>query len=117
MEFFVEDMKNLPMVVERRLTELRKLDTDSNATLKSSAADEARLFEELASLAKADPEFDEGPITEKFQLLLARRHDTLNVLDDQMKKIQKLYDLVDGRITFIGNFLEWHNLNLIPFRA
>ena len=98
----MEDMKNLPLVVEKRLTELRKLDTDSNAALKSSAADESLLFEELALLAKTDPDFDEAPITEKFQQLVARRHDTLNTLDEQMKKIQKLYDLVDGRITFIG---------------
>lgn len=98
----MEDMKNLPLVVEKRLTELRKLDTNSNAGLKSSAASESLLFEELALLAKADPDFDEAPITEKFQQLLARRHDTLNTLDEQMKKIQKLYDMVDGRITFIG---------------
>lgn len=104
----MEDMKSLPVVVEKRLTELRKLDTESNASLKTSATNESQLFEELALLAKTNPEFDEGPITEKFQQLLARRHETLNVLDEQMKKIQKLYDLVDGRITFIGEKWKSH---------
>ena len=102
MEFLVDDMKNLPAVVEHRLSELRQLDAESNTMLKSSMAEEAVLFEELTTLAKADPDVDEGPITERFQHMVTRRHDTLNVLDEQMKKIQKLYDLVDGRITFIG---------------
>jgi len=118
MEFFVNDMRKIHVVVERRLTELRTMDTESNAALKASAAEEAQLFDDLATLAKTDPDFDEGPITQRFQELLARRHDTLNTLDEQMKKIQKLYDLVDGRITFIGMFnnMDW-NMDWTDFRT
>jgi hypothetical protein len=102
MEFFVNEMRNLPAVVDRRLMELRMMDSLSSSTLKEIAFEEAQLFEELSALAKKDPDFDEGPITERFQILLARRHESLNLLDEQMRKIQKLYNLVDGRITFIG---------------
>ena len=103
MEFFVEDMKSLPTAVENSLCELRQLDNKSRNEIKSLGEEEGKLFEELALLSKGDPDFDEGPITEKFQKLLTRRHGSLTVLDEQMKKIQKLYDVVDGRITFLGN--------------
>lgn len=106
MEFFINDMKNLPDVVKRKLNDLREVDSLSSSTLKSSAADEGQLLEELAALAKTDPDFDEGPITEKFNLIIARRQEALNLVDDQMKKIQKLYDLVDNRITFIGKSMQ-----------
>lgn len=102
MEFFINDMKNLPEVVKRKLSDLREVDSLSSSTLKSSATEESQLLDELAVLAKADPDFDEGPITEKFQRIVARRQEALNLVEDQMKKIQKLYDLVDNRITFIG---------------
>lgn len=114
MEFFVNDMKNLPEVMKRKLSDLRDVDSLSSSTLKSSAAEEAQLLDELAALAKADPDFDEGPITEKFNRIVARRQEALNLVDDQMKKIQKLYDLVDNRITFIGK-RHWGMCLSLPY--
>jgi CMP-N-acetylneuraminic acid synthetase len=102
MEFFVNDMKNLPLVVEKRLSELRQMDAQSSAMLKSNAAEEAQLFDDVATLAKSDPDFDESPVLERFSKIQNRRHDTLAAVEEQMKKIQKLYDLVDGRLTYIG---------------
>jgi hypothetical protein len=102
MEFFVEDMKNLPRVVEKRLKELRHMDGASNKSLQVLNDEGNKIFDELAELAKADPNFDEAPIREKFQTLLGKRGATLSALDEQMKKITKLYDLVDGRIAFLG---------------
>jgi CMP-N-acetylneuraminic acid synthetase len=102
MEFFVEDMKNLPKVVEKRLKELRQMDSASNKSLLTLNDEGNKIFEELAELSKANPEFDEAPIREKFQALLGKRGSTLTALDEQMKKITKLYDLVDGRIAFLG---------------
>lgn len=102
MEFFVADMKNLPLIVEHRLLEVRKMDNESSQRLKTSAAEEAQIFEELATLAKENPDFDEGPILERYGNLINRRQETHASLEEQMKKIQRLYDAVDGRITFIG---------------
>jgi hypothetical protein len=106
MEFFINDMKNLPLVVERRLSELRQMDATSSAMLKSNAAEVTQLFDDVAALAKSDPDFDEGPVLERFNKILTRRHDALAAVDEQMKKIQKLYDLVDGRLTYIGRIRE-----------
>lgn len=103
MEFFVKDMKHLPIVVEKRLQELRQLDKMSRCSIQNFYEEETNFFEEISNLAKETPDFDEAPIQKKFLELLSRRHDTMNALDDQMKKIQKLYDVVDGRITFLGN--------------
>ena len=102
MEFFVSDMKNLPNVVEKRLSELRQLDSESVAIAKSTAAEETQIFEELSQLAKTDPDFDEEPIKKRFEALISRRQEAQASVDEQMKKIQRLYDLVDGRITYIG---------------
>lgn len=102
MEFFVKDMKNLPSVIERRLSELRQLDSESLKITKAAAAEEAELFDEISTLAKIDPDFDEEPIKKRFEALISRRQEAQASVDEQMRKIQRLYDLVDGRITYIG---------------
>lgn len=112
----MRDMESLPQVVERRLSELRQMDSDLSQLLKTAAAEEATLFEDLAILAKADPDFDEGPIIARFDDVVGKRQLAQSAADDQMRKIQRLYDLVDGRITYIGSrlfvayFLLWRAL-------
>jgi hypothetical protein len=104
MEFFVRDMEKLPQVVERRLSELRQMDANLLQLVKTAATEEAKLFEDLAVLAKTDPEFEEAPVVARFEEILRKRQDAQTAADEQMKKIQKLYDLVDGRITYIGKY-------------
>jgi len=102
MEFLVEDMKQLPVVTELRLKELRLMDSSSRSNTVRLNDEGNKILDELSELAKKDPDFDEEPIRTKFQAHMARRSEALNGLDGQMQKIQKLYDLVDGRITFLG---------------
>lgn len=102
MEFFVHDMKNLPVVVDKRLAELRRMDAHFNALSKKAAAEEAKLLDEVTALAKTNPDFDEEPVLEKFNAIMRCRQEAQVAADEQVKKIQKLYDLLDGRITFIG---------------
>mmetsp|Transcript_21449 Transcript_21449/g.35903 ORF Transcript_21449/g.35903 Transcript_21449/m.35903 type:complete len:206 (+) Transcript_21449:238-855(+) len=101
MEFLVEDMKQLPVVTELRLKELRLMDSSSRSNTVRLNDEGNKILDELSELAKKDPDFDEEPIRTKFQAHMARRSEALNGLDGQMQKIQKLYDLVDGRITFL----------------
>jgi len=103
MDFFLHhDMRNLPIVLDRGLKDLRRRDESSRTAIESLTAQEQDLFEEIQRLAKENPDFDEAPLTEKYHSLLSQRLDAQNKLDDQMKRAQKLYDIVDGRITFIG---------------
>lgn len=106
MDFFLHhDMRNLPKVLDRGLKDLRHLDESSRISIESLAAQELDLFEEIQRLAKENPDFDEAPLIEKYQNLLSQRLCAQNKLDDQIKRAQKLYDIVDGRITFVGNLL------------
>jgi hypothetical protein len=102
MEYFASDMQNLPKVVEQRLAELRQLDNFSRSESLALQDAEVKLFDEIASLSKSDPDFDEDPVRNKYLSVLNRRHEVLNDFDMQMKKIQRLYDTVDSRIAFIG---------------
>lgn len=65
--------------------------------------EERLLFNELTELSKNAPDFDEDKMKEKLQILLDRRHELLESLDQQIKSIQKVYDVVDGRITFMDS--------------
>lgn len=113
MDFFLHhDMKNLPMVLDRGLKDLRRLDESSRIAIESLATQELDLFEEIQRLAKEDPNFDEAPLIEKYQSLLSQRLGAQSKLDDQIKRAQKLYDIVDGRITFVGiNFKDLLRMN------
>jgi gentisate 1,2-dioxygenase len=102
MEFFTLDMKNLPQIISTRLSELRELDNESREKANLLNEEEHKLFEDITALSKENPDFDEEPVHARFQNLLARRHETLDLLDKQMKKVQKLYNLVDGRIAYLG---------------
>lgn len=115
MEFFVRDMEKLPQVVELRLSELRQMDLNLSQKLKQAAVEEAKLFEELTVLAKTNPDFDEAPITAKFDEIMRQRHAAQAVADEQMKKIQKLYDMVDGRIAHIGAEHHFQTQNKVIF--
>lgn len=90
------------MVLDLGLKDLRRLDEGSRIAIESLAAQELELFEEIQRLAKEDPDFDEAPLIEKYQSLLSQRLGAQSKLDDQIKRAQKLYDIVDGRITFVG---------------
>lgn len=103
MEVFAKDMKNLPLVVNTRLRELKRLDQKSINEVETITKEEKALFEELTLLSKSsDPDFDETPLVNKFQDLLNRRHQVLHSSDDKIQKALKLYSLIDERMKFIG---------------
>lgn len=103
MDFLANDMKQFPKLVTYKLSMLRKMDMESKQLMESVVNDENKLLEQLGSISKADPNYDETPAQEKLQSILGRRQRLLHMLDDQMKTVQDLYDNVDRKISVIDS--------------
>jgi len=92
-------MQDIPLSIIENLNVLRECDKQSKDKLIKISEDEKSLLDLLASSAKNDPLFDEIPLLDEYQALLTRRQKISVELDDQMKRVQMIYDSLDKKIS------------------
>lgn len=105
MEIFAANMRDLPAFIERRLREVRYLDAATREEMGILNAEERALLDDITAMSRSRNDFNEEPLKEKFQSLMDRRQELLNSLEIQVKKVQHAYDVIDGRISFVGKFV------------
>lgn len=103
MEYLVKDIINLPSEVTEALALVREYDKKTRDASKIYSEEQKALIEELNAMTKVDPDFDEAPFKAKFDSIIERRHETLTLLEMQMKSVQNTYDKIDGRILSLDN--------------
>ena len=102
MEMLIDDTRNLPKDVVRGLRELRKKDTVSKALSTEVNKEEKTLLELVKNYHKEkDRSFDDTPLIARAMELKRKRKELVDLLDDQMKAAQTIYEGVD---TKIGDF-------------
>jgi hypothetical protein len=104
MEILVEEIKGLPSEISSGLIELREMDIKSKEYSLSIIEEEKKLFENLDLLIKSNPGFDEKPVTDDYQKILDRKKALLNYFDEQLKKVQSIYQKIDVKISIFGKF-------------
>jgi hypothetical protein len=70
--------------------------------LKAINKEENDLLEELKTLAKSDPQFDEEPLKARAQQLIARRQEATLLLEEQNKFASGIYHHLDQKIKGFG---------------
>lgn len=106
MEVLADHLKQIPVLMSVRLTELRRTDKQSRNLITEITAQENALIEELQAYKNISPA-EEAVFTERSAALLKRRHDVLTKLDNQMKIVQNAYDQIDTKISYLGTFLSF----------
>ncbi len=101
MEGLIDALHDLPSMVNRRLQDLKSMDKISRETLAELAAEENKFLEDL----KLCKDFENNPYLEQSQSIFNKRHEVLNLLDNQMKNVQLTYDQIDKKISYIGTII------------
>lgn len=101
MEALADHLKQIPVLMSVRMSELRRSDKVSRHLITELAAEENALIEELQACKNITPA-EEAIFVERSAALVKRRQDVLSKLDNQMKIVQNAYDQIDSKITYIG---------------
>lgn len=100
MEMLIDDTRELPKDVVRGLRELRKKDTVSKAISMEVNKEEKALLEIVKNYHKEkDRTFDDAPLIARAMELKRKRKELVNLLDEQMRTAQTIYEGVDTKIT------------------
>lgn len=92
----------MPVLMGLRMNQLRQFDEQSRHLSSYIQREEETLMEELNSISKSHPNFDEQPFLDKFQKLMNMRQDLLALSEKHMKKAQQTYDVMDKKIALVG---------------
>lgn len=106
MEALADHLKQVPVLMSVRMSELRKSDKVSRKLITDLNAEENALIEELQACKNITPA-EEAVFVERSAALLKKRHNVLTKLDNQMKIVQNAYDQIDSKITYIGTLLPY----------
>ena len=102
MEKIVKDIRDMPALMGLRMNQLRQFDEQSRHLSAYIQREEEVLMEELSSISKSHPNFDEQPFLDKFQKLMNMRQELLALSEKHMKKAQQTYDVMDKKIALVG---------------
>lgn len=111
-ELLIDDSASLPKEVVRGLYELRKQDVASKVLSTEINKEEKELLEMVKKCHKEkDRTFDDGPLIARALETRKKRKVLVDLLDDQMKAAQSIYEHVDSKVThFDTNTKEFKHL-------
>ena len=93
---------NVPASISKMLQEIGANDKQTRILLNDLAKDENAFLEKLSAIAKHNPNFDEEPFKKMLHFLNLRRQLLVQMLEEQMKSSQLVYDYLDRKIRFFG---------------
>jgi inhibitor of growth protein 4 len=99
-ELLVSDNASLPKEVVRGLHELRKKDSVTREMSLALNKEEKELMELVKNYNKEkDSSFDDTPLITRAMDVKRKRKELVELLDEQMKAAQSIYENVDSKIT------------------
>lgn len=99
-------LNDLPAVVSTHLQNIGRMDKiTKNLTIQLNK-EENQLLENLKSVAKYDPTFDEVPLKMAAANISKRRLIVSQMIEKQTKSLQYIYDHLDTKISYFENILK-----------
>jgi hypothetical protein len=103
MEVIAKDLQEIPSTITQYLSKLREQDRKCKKELDIVKRDEELLLAEVLAITKSgNKDFDETPYQERLKELNTRRQTITRQLDHQVQITQYMYDLIDGKISYLG---------------